>query len=576
MNATAAFSLTLEDAFSPSASKAKASLVSFTSELATAKTQLAGYQSQLALSKELGDVAGYKKYSGLVQGAQRSVFDLTQKVEGSAGALESGSTAAGGMAAGLGLVAAAALVASKAVGGLVSVTESLAEFTLRAANENQHQIAVFEAMGGGAEGAGKKTLAMLDEVGSKLPQSEAQLVSWTKHIQAMGVTDLSKIRSELVATASAQAIMGDEGAAAYQKIQQRVQLAAEAHHGLKLAEKSLTALYKAGVNEADVAKRMGMTTTELGAKLKAGTIDAAKFGNALRAAVTEKGKGPLDVAMNSLDAMSNKLKKSIGDLFEETDTKPLTDALRNLLVIFEDGTPSANGMKMGIVGAMNAIISVLGHGITEAEIFFLEIEVAGLQAYIALKPLIGAIGTVVDGMKFVSGSIGKVNANADAALGAKAGTNDKITGLVSVNPFTQMKAVFDLTVGSLADSQALAVANQQGLAVGQATVAGIRQGVDAHSPSREAMKIGMDIGSGLGSGMEGSPAPERAARTISSNALGGIGGAKGLAGAANDTGTTSNVFNIHITAPDGVTDAQQLSIVGLSTAIERFQIGSGR
>jgi len=38
----------------------------------------------------------------------------------------------------------------------------------------------------------------------------------------------------------------------------------------------------------------------------------------------------------------------------------------------------------------------------------------------------------------------------------------------------------------------------------------------------------------------------------------------------------SNVFHINITAPDGVTDAHEISVTGLATVLERYQIGSGR
>jgi hypothetical protein len=579
----AVFGISLEDMLTPSASKAKASVDKLSESLKSAKSELSGYKAQLSIAKDLGDVEGYRKYTALVDQSKSKIFGMAQQLEGAKSELGTGAVEAEGFAEALGPIGAAAAVAVAGLAALVSVLKFGVITALDEANEKARYLAGFDALGG--KGAGEKTMAMLDELGGKLPQSEEQLVKWTKQLQAMGITDLSKIRSELIATASAQAVMGDEGAAAYTKIQERVRLAVEAHHGLKLAEKSLKALYSAGINMTDVAKRMGMSTQDLSAKLKAGTIDAQKFGDVLSASVTEKGKGPLDVMMNSLGAMGKRFHKLFGDLFEDVDTKPLTDALRNVISLLDKGQPSGEAMGKGITGAMNMVIRVLGHAITEGEIFFLTMEVKALQAYIALKPLIGAVEKIGNAMGALGfgknmGGSGKVepamspDVNSETA-GRQAGqlAKDGFLGAATGIPF-----VFFDVLTSIGDAKAQEIARQGGVNVGKATIEGIRAGVDAHSPSVEAIKIGMDLGAGLGMGMEASPAPERAARTISGNALGGLAGKPGFGGSpANDTGgTTIGPFEINITAPEGVTDAHTLSVVGLSTALERFQIGSGR
>lgn len=581
-DAVANFAIRLEDALSPNAAKAKASIDAVSSSLKEAKSKLAGYQSQLALAKDLGDIEGHRKYSALVKESQKSVFDLAQKAEMSAGSLSAGASQAGAMSAALGVVAVAAGVAVGALAGLVSVTESLTVKALEVVNANQKMAATFEALGMQGAGSGKKTLAMLDDLSARLPQSREQLAEWTKKIEAMGVTDLSQIRSELVATASAQAIMGDEGAAAYEKIQQRVRLAVEAHHGLKLAEKSLRALYQAGVSETEVAKRMGLTTEQLSAKLKSGTVDAQKFGDALSASVTAKGAKPLDVMMNSLDTLKKKGFEALSHLFDGIETKPLTDALRNLIALGD--TPAGEGLKMGLTGAMNAVIRMIGKGITEAEIFFLTIEVKALQTYIALKPLIGAVSKIADAM----GAIGAIPGKAEGALAGATGVNEgeaakggefatKAIRASMGDPFVFLGDLFNSTIGDLANAKALEAAHAQGAAVGGAVEAGMRDGLGVHSPSLAAMRIGMEVSAGLGMGMEASPMPERAARTISANALGGIqGGAKGIGAANTNAGPVSNTFHINITAPEGVTDAQEISVTGLATVLERYQIGSGR
>lgn len=576
----AEFAIVLEDLFSPGATKAKRSVDALSETLSTAKSELSGYQSQLSLAKGLGDIEGYRKYSALVDKGKRSVFDLTQQLETAQSSLTKSAVSAETFAGALGPIGIAAGVAAAGVAGLVAILAKFTHMALEESNEKQGLIASFEALG--KKGSGEKVFEMVGDLAAKLPQSDKLLFEWTKHLQAMGVTDLSKIRSELVATASAQAIMGDKGAAAYTKLQDKVNMAIEAHKGLKIGEKALKALYSAGVNQEDMARRMGMSVKDMGTKLKAGTMDAAKFGEALRASVTEKGKGPLDVMMNSLDALGKKAGEALGNLFEDIDTKPLTDALRNLIALGEGGAPSGEALKAGFVPAMNAVIKMIGNAIVEGEVLFLRLEVGALRTYIAFKPLISALEKVMYVVDIISNAKERTMVNMGlskeqmqlADMASPSILSGLTGGLSDIPTF-----VGDL-IASIGDAKAQEIAKQQGVNIGKATIEGIREGAGTHSPSIPAMQIGGFISEGLGIGMVNSGVPDRAAKTVSSNALAGLsrgGGGPGSSGGdVASSNTTIGPITITIVAPDGVTDAEQLSVTGLSTALERFQIGSGR
>jgi len=555
-DAVATFAVTLEDHITPGAAKAKASLESLKSEFATAKTVFAsggGFQ----LPKI--DLASFEKAAGSL----------------------------GTVGVALGAVAAAAVGAAAAIAGLASASESLIVKAYEVVNVNQLMTARFQAMGDGAEGGGKKTLAMLDGLASVLPQSREQLAEWTQQIQKMGVTDLSKIRTELMATASAQALLGEGGAAAYEKISRKVNDAIEGQHALKITSKELTRTIGTALT-ADVAARLGMSLGDLETKLKAGTVDAGKFGDALSKALTEKGKGPLDAMSNSLSALKTKASEAFSHLFDDVDTKPLTDAFRNLIAVIDQGQPSGQAMKAGVTGALNAIIRVVGHAITEAEVFFLRLEVGALEAYIALKPIISAVSKIGSVMSSLAGAVGgaagAAGGKAAGALGVEPAAAQDVGSRIGqqtlfglAGPVAQMSNLVGQMVADFANAKALEVAHSSGMQLGQATLDGMKEGVQAHSPSVEAMRIGMNISEGLGAGMMASPAHEQAARTISSDALGalGSGGAKAL-GSPAPANTNNTTIAVHITAPEGVTDAHELSVVGLSAALERFQIGSGR
>src|SRR5580698_1427806 len=275
------FAVSLEDHVSPSASKAGAAIRQLGNDMGEAKLKIhdtgEGFLKVVepieVMKDSLKDVgAGFSEFasalrSGNIEGA---IDGLTEALAGAAKMLDL-------IVPGLGEAAAAAI---KFGGAMAGTTVGLVETALEVTAVNDKLEQTFQALARGPE-AGKKTLDFLNRLSHDLPQSRDELAKWTKQFQALGVTDLGELEKHIRAAASAQAIMGDEGAAAYTKITERVHVAIEEHKGLKLAEKSLKSLYDAGVNVTDIADRMGLTTKQLAANLKAGTIDAEKFGDAL-------------------------------------------------------------------------------------------------------------------------------------------------------------------------------------------------------------------------------------------------------------------------------------------------------
>ncbi len=69
----------------------------------------------------------------------------------------------------------------------------------------------FEALVGGAEGAGDATLDMLRQLETEVPQSEKVLGSWARSLMAAGVTDMTKLHDSLKAVAGAEALVEGGG-----------------------------------------------------------------------------------------------------------------------------------------------------------------------------------------------------------------------------------------------------------------------------------------------------------------------------------------------------------------------------
>jgi hypothetical protein len=588
------FAIGLEaSAFIGGAEKGKSAVDKLSASLADGKAKLASYQAQLSRANDLGDVAGHAKYSQLVDQGKKSVFDLTQQLEQVPVSAGGASSALGALPPPLLAIAAGATVA---IGGAVALGSALAglvEHALEVTGVNERLAATFDALGDTR--GGKNTLEFLNDLSTELPQSRAQLAEWTKQLQATGVTDLGELRAQIKATAGAQAILGDAGAHAYTKLQEKVHLAVEAHTPLKIATKGLTTLYHAGLNIEDVAQRMGVGTNELASSLKAGTVDAQKFGNALTESLLAKGKRPLEAMGNELGVLKQKGKETIDHLFDGIETGPLVGAIKGVIMLGDQSQPSGQAMKAGLGGALNSVIKLIGSAITEATVFFLDVEIFALDAYIAMKPLISAFekvsslsgkvasfvapafagpGDTNSGLREAPGALER--AGSFGNVGTAIGVGNALTGGIGGSLAALPVLVYD-TISSIGGGAARDAAHASGVELGKATIEGIREGTDTHSPSPLVIGIGRSIGLSLGMGMEASPEPARASRTISGYALGGLaGGGHGGAANGNGGGTVIHVGNISITAPEGVTDAATLGAMGLTIALERMQLAAGR
>lgn len=123
----------------------------------------------------------------------------------------------------------------------------------------------------------------------------------------------------------------------------------------------------------------------------------------------------------------------------------------------------------------------------------------------------------------------------------------------------------------------------QGIALGKAAVEGAKKGAETHSPSRATILVGAQLGAGLAIGMRGSaPVVARAAAFLGTEAtraslyLNPVRDRRGEPGTRSAAGNRTEVHaQVNITAPEGVTNATELSAWGLAVALEREQLMGG-
>jgi hypothetical protein len=582
------YGVKLTDQMSSPAKAAATSADQLASSLKKAKTDLGAFQSQLSKAKQLGDVDGYKKYSQLVDGARTSVFVLTQETEklGDASAHAKGGISGivgelGELAGPIGAVLAGA---TAVVGSFAALTIAGASLALEQGELREELESTFEALSGGPE-AGKATIDLLNDLSKELPQSRKQLAEWTKQYEALGITDLGQLRGQIEATANAQAIMGETGAAAYENISKKVQEAIDTHHGLKIADKALASLAQTGANVSDVANELGESATQLRDELTKGTVDAGAFGDALERAIVKKGVGPLKNLAGDMATISTKAHENFGRLFDDVDASPFTSQLSSITHLLDDGTPSAMALKAGIKVFLDEVFEVSGKALPVLKHFFLDLEIAGLRTYIVAKPLIKEF----ESLGLTSGGIGALATSFKALTGwielSLGGTIKIVTAMVKLTELAiQLTGITggkevgaqsaEGFIGGVKDGKGRA--QNAGADLAEGAKAGVVKTLDIHSPSRVGFKLGRYFDQGIAGGMTNGGASPAAAsslaqRTVSATAYGGAESIADASPYASGGGSKSVSVHIDKIEINGAgKDAQQITELMVATTFERL------
>lgn len=318
----------------------------------------------------------------------------------SAKSLTEQAAAAGGDAEAMGMLAegaaAVGVAALAAAAGLAKLVIAGAEFTVSAVQSKQAAQQMFRAMAGGKD-AGDQLFAMMEDLATQLPQTKDELTAWSKEFTSMGILKQDALRTELRATASAAALMGDEGSEAFTTLTRKITESAATTGKLKLADKQLASLAKTGANVGDVAAAMGVSTKTLSEQLKKGTANASAFGDALSKALIKKGVEPLNTLSGAMKSLSAKFSEAIGDMFEDVDISPFVDQMKGLLDVFSQAEPSGQAMKAGIGGFFKSFFEWTAKAVLVTKHMFLQLIIWGLKAYIALKPYTPLLKEIVKG-----------------------------------------------------------------------------------------------------------------------------------------------------------------------------------
>jgi hypothetical protein len=570
-----------------------------------ARSELSRFESIKRGAREFGDQGAFMAAEFRARQARERIFGLqTGAIAPSAGGLTP---------AKLGPLIGAVTVATAAIAGMAAAYAGLARKAIQAANAEQsferQTRATFSSFQGSRE-AGNALYDLIDGLAKRLPQSRAQLVDWTKSLQASGITDQGVLRRGVGALAGAQALGGNEGAETLLGTIRRIQEAIQTNHGLKLADRQLANLAKTGANVDDVAKELGMSTQTLQQRLKAGKEDAGAFGNALLAAVEKKGRGPLKAMWFDLDVLEKKGLELGQRLFKNVDLSEASDAVQRLFALLDQSTAAGSDLEKGIRKGTNGIVRGVGEVVDAFTIAYLNIAAFALKVDTALMPVERTIGRITKALgttlpRLVMGALSlgtydPVDRKTHGPKPTEAGDSAVSKLYTAAGAVARARVLGalkgeDLAKAGDALSESLASGIKQGLitheegvklqgiALGKAAVEGAKKGAETHSPSRATILVGAQLGAGLAIGMRGSaPVVARAAAFLGTEAtraslyLNPVRDRRGEPGTRSAAGNRTEVHaQVNITAPEGVTNATELSAWGLAVALEREQLMGG-
>ncbi len=277
-----------------------------------------------------------------------------------------------------------ARVVEMAFEAIVDVAKELPSLVIEAVDQIERLRSAFGALEGGGEEAGDAVLGMLRDVEKEVPQSEKVLGSWTRSLQAAGVTDLGKLHESLKGIAGAEALVEGGG----EKVRGMLARLNEASERGTKVKFSIAQLAGTGVTEADLLKHLGMTPRTFEAARKAGTITGTEIADAMVASINEKAAGPIEEQMAEVGTIMNKAKDSIMRLFETVDIGPFTNALKEFFSAFDQANPSGQAIRDVLVGAFNSFFSVAGRVFEALRVGFLYLIIWALEAAIFLKPIV--------------------------------------------------------------------------------------------------------------------------------------------------------------------------------------------
>lgn len=279
---------------------------------------------------------------------------------------------------------------------LISTLWDLVTGAIAISQEKDALASTFEALSDGAE-SGMELVDSLSAVAAELPQAEGKVLAWGKTLLAAGVQGKA-LEESLRAVASAEALMGSEGAGAATTMLKML------GEGGKVADMMIKQIQEGGPKAARMLAEMGLHAKDIAKALdttpeamKTMKLTAEQAGAAVRKALVEKGADALEEMSLTWESIMGKLDDAWGDLFEDMGTaiKPFMREVRDLFAEFSAGGVAQSATKSLLTSFFTELFEIAAKVTHAIHLGYLEIEVAALKAYIAMAPIVKALKMIL-------------------------------------------------------------------------------------------------------------------------------------------------------------------------------------
>ncbi len=493
-----------------------------------------------------------------------------------------------GEAAGAAIQAAAAVFSAT-----IGILADLAGMAIEVTQKMDLMRDQFAGLAGSAK-AGKQVQDALGKISAALPANIAARVNdWGKSLLAAGLSGKG-LEEAVKGIAAAQALMGDQGAAAAEKMLKQLAEGGEA------ASKMIKSLQAGGPKAAKMLADMGLRTADLASALGVSEAEFAKMhlsaeqlNGAISKALQKKGKGPLEDMALTLPNILAKVRGGFYSLFTGLGgpVKAFMTAVKELFANFNKGGAIAKGLKPVMTAvlttvfkyatmAVKAVHNLIGGfmGSKKATGPFAMIGAALRTVWNAIvkvgKALFKAFGGGKETSMQMGGALVALAVTADTVAGAFEFIADVVTEVISM--FQTASGIFDEAIGwltNLADSALDAGGDFingiiNGITSGAGAVIDAVKGLASSalgafksalgiaSPSKVMMRMGGHVAAGASEGIDrGAGQVQDSAAALGAGVKGGA--AKGMAGAGGKGkggGITIN-GGVHIEVPHGTPSA---------------------
>lgn len=621
------FAVNLSDQVTPGAKSSGDAVAELSAKMRLAQMDIAGMPKAMKSAQ-----TGMQAFAtGVVRVGETMKMAVSQ-ISGFAGSLASGdfagaitkvTTAVAGAAKmldmalpGLGTAIATVIpIIGGLIGGMVGLAEKFFSFSIASAEGKERTIAFYGALADG-HATGEQVAGMIGKIADKIGWTSSKLKPFAKDLMAMGHRDLPDLRQELVAVASAQALMGEGAGEAYVGLSRQIEVAVESGNKFTGTSKKLgKSLADIGLSIGDVADKMGISGKKLAESLKAGHVEADKLGEAIRDTMISKGKGPLDAMSHSLDAIGNRLHNTIEKVFKGANVKPFLQALENVV--------DAIGQILGKVGPMGSTIDGVfkwaGGAVEDMAIMLIDAgfwakhagediydffaETGAGSAIIdtvidSFRALGAIVQTVIDGVKMLAKTLEIVD------FSPQNNAKTQIDKLIKEKKAARAPEIVESTevvTSGLESGAEIVAAERAGVETGKALSEGVAKGIAAgtigvvaeakkmgaagagglrtelkvKSPSRVMVDIGENVAEGFAIGMRGGiPDVEGAARDLSRITIEPAANSNSRDGGGAPSRSIGPI-TVYITIDGAGKDAQEITEEAVATVFERIALAQG-